>query len=121
MAIGNALNSVRDVQIFTTIGTTTWTKPTGAKFVYVICIGAGGGGGGGAAGTVSTLNTGGCGGGGGSVVSKFITASDLPASVPVVVGSGGTGGVGTSAALGNNGNQGSNSSFGSGTTIYSIA
>jgi len=35
-----------DVQTFTATGAGTWTKPTNAKFVRVICIGGGGGGGG---------------------------------------------------------------------------
>jgi hypothetical protein len=43
MAVNNNINEVSDVQIFTSNG--TWIKPTGCKFVYVICVGAGGGGG----------------------------------------------------------------------------
>ena len=44
MAVNNSINQARNVQIFTATGAGTWTKPNGAKFVYVVCIGGGGGG-----------------------------------------------------------------------------
>jgi hypothetical protein len=40
MAIINNVNEVIDVQIFSAAGTTTWVKPTGVKFVYVVCVDA---------------------------------------------------------------------------------
>ena len=45
MAVNNSINSVSNIQIFTNVGSSTWTKPVGISFVYVVCVGAGGGGG----------------------------------------------------------------------------
>ena len=45
MAVNNSINEAMDVQTFTSTGAGTWTKPNGAKFVYVVCVGGGGGGG----------------------------------------------------------------------------
>jgi hypothetical protein len=70
-----------EVQTFTASG--TWTKPVGAKSVYVQVFGGGGGGGGGI--------PGGGGGGGGAVQSQYLNAAGLPASVTVTVGAGGQG------------------------------
>ena len=74
--------SVVDIQNFETSG--TWTKPTGAKTVQVICIGGGGGGAHGAA------ATGGGGGGGGGISRQIFPASLLGATETVTVGTGGT-------------------------------
>ena len=68
MAINNSINSARDVQVFTTTGTNTWTKPNGVQFVYVVCVGAGGGGGGGGSAASGAARVGGSGGGGGAIV-----------------------------------------------------
>ena len=51
-----------DLQVFTSNG--TWTKPSGARTVHVICIGGGGGGGSGRQGAASSSRIGGGGGGG---------------------------------------------------------
>ncbi len=105
-----------DVQTFT--GNGTWTKPTGAKAVYVICVGAGGGGGGGTGGAAGTARIGGGGGGGGARGDMWFTASDLSATESVTVGTGGTGGNGNAGASGSNGTAGGNSSFGTYLTCY---
>ena len=63
MAIINAINKVTDIQVFSTTGYTTWTKPTGAKFVYVVCVGGGAGGGSGSVAGNANIHVGGGGGG----------------------------------------------------------
>lgn len=98
-----------DRQIFTSNG--TWTKPSGAQFVRVICIGGGGSGGGGANG-----NPGGTGGGGAAYNEAFFNADDLTSTVSVTVAAqttGGAGAAGSSGADGTDGTVGNNSSFGS--------
>lgn len=91
----------------------TWTKPTGAKVVEVICIGGGGGGGGGLSAAVSNSRYGAGGGGGGAITSKIFRASDLAATVAVTVPAAASGG----AATGANGGAGGTVSFG--THLYS--
>lgn len=94
-----------DVQIFSTVGSATWFKPPGAKYVEVEVIGGGGGGGG--AGTAAAgANSAGSGGGAGGYAWSNFDASSLPAAVPVVVGAGGAGVANT------NGGTGDPSSFG---------
>ncbi|GIW15694.1 MAG: hypothetical protein KatS3mg063_1547 [Tepidiforma sp.] len=76
----------------------TWYKPAWAKYVEVICIGAGGGGGGAYGGSY-----GGGGGGGGARVGALFRAADLPSSVTVTVGAGGAAGSnGTPGTAGGN-------------------
>lgn len=100
-----------DVDIFTTTGNDTWTKPT-CTMVRVILIGGGAGGGSGRKGTGTRLGGGG-GGGGGMTVKDFL-ASDLGSTEKLTVGSGGTGGTSqtTNANNGNPGNNGNPSFFG---------
>jgi len=108
-------NVLVDVQDFSTVGTSTWTKPAGAKMVYVLLFGGGGGGGGGR--RRSTAGISACGGGGagaGSGRSDFwILASDLDATESVVVGGGGSGGAGatTNDTSGGSGSDGGTSNF----------
>lgn len=64
---------------------TTWNKPAGAKIVEIVLIGGGAGGLGGAS------SLGGAGGQGGEIVEAMFDASDLPSSLSVVIGAGGTG------------------------------
>lgn len=93
----------------------TWTKPTGLKYAYVVCVGAGGGGGSGRRGDVNTNRFGGCAGPGGFIVKRFLMASQLSATESIIIGSGGIGG--NSQTLdntnGNNGGYGGDTSFGS--------
>lgn len=90
-----------DVQAFTTAGTTSWTKPTGAKYVEVTVIGGGGAGGSGT--PVNNV----IGGGGGGWGHKRFDASALGATETVVVGAGGVAGANNTA-----GGSGGYSAFG---------
>ena len=80
------------IDIFTTLGTSTWTKPIGAKVVHVTLIAGGGGGGSGRLGGSGTSASGGGGGGGGARTIIEIDAAFLGATETVFVGGGGTGG-----------------------------
>jgi hypothetical protein len=94
---------IPDIQWFTTPGTATWNKPTGAQVVQVVVCGGGGAGGSGAINTASTPS-GGNGGAGGGVTQRVFTAADLTSMVTVTVGAGGTGAAaitGTSSTVGN--------------------
>lgn len=109
-----------DIQTFATPGTYTagvdgWVKPTGAKFVKVICVGGGGGGGAGRnGGSGAEARQGGAGGGGGARGVALYDAASLSGTETVVVGAGGAGGAGTTTGNnGNSGNPGGASSFGS--------
>lgn len=99
-----------DLQIFTEDG--TWANPGSAGTVTITAIGGGGGGGSGAAGSGEFIN-GGQGGGGGGISIVPLLAQDLPASVPVVVGIGGTGAPGrTARGNGSDGGAATDSTFG---------
>lgn len=86
----------------------TWTKPAGAKVVQVLLIGGGGGGGGSAAAATVGYNSAGGGGGAGGRYEAWFEADDVPASMSVTIGSGGT------AASAANGGQGGTTVWGSG-------
>ena len=87
-----------DVQTFTASG--TWTKPSGARFVYVELTGSG------ASGGKSGSGDGGGGGGGGSWWAGWLNADDLAATETITVGAGAVG-----VSSNGNGNHGSPSWF----------
>jgi hypothetical protein len=65
---GGGISSA-DIQEFTSVGSSTWTKPAGAKLVYILAFAGGGGGGSGrrrATASLATACAGGGGGGGGA-------------------------------------------------------
>lgn len=101
-----------DVQVFTAAG--TWNKPTGAKTVQVITIGAGGGGGSGRRGAAATIRAGGGGGGAGGLNTITFNAAAVGATMAVTVGAGGTGGAAqaTNNTDGNPGTTGGSGTFG---------
>lgn len=88
-----------DVQVFTTPGSNTWTKPTSftPKCTIVKVWGAGGGGGGGASLATAVVAKGGAGGGGGAFLRESYVSTDLASTVTVTVGTGGTAGASGSA------------------------
>lgn len=98
-----------DIQNFSADG--TWTKPANAKFVYIVCVGAGGGAGSGQRGN----ERGGGGGGAGAASVITLLASALGSTESVTVGSTASGGAAQTSdnTAGNDGTNGGSSSFGS--------
>lgn len=113
--LGSGVAATADIQTFTTTGANTWTKPTGAKAVYVVLIGGGGGGGSGRRGAASSVRCGGGGGGGGAIAQQMYQASALGATETVTVGAGSGGGAARSTdnTDGAAGTAGNNTTFGS--------
>lgn len=111
-----------NIQVFTSTGSNTWTKPSSCgsnapQLTRVILIGAGGGGGGGAMTASGTANSGGAGGGSGFFIEASFPTASLNSTETVTVGAGGTAGTGASTAgAGGAGGNGSATSFG--TTPY---
>lgn len=81
-----AYNIGKNIQVFSTTGTSTFSVPSGVTKVKVQVVGGGGGGGGGA-----DNGRGGSGGGGGGYALEYVDVS-ATSSVQVFVGSGGAGG-----------------------------
>lgn len=102
------------VDVYSTAGTFTWTKPEGAKLVDVVVISGGGGGASGRKGGTTATAPGGGGGAGGSYSARSFSAALLGATESVTVGTGGTGGAAITGTNvnGNLGQAGGNSSFG---------
>lgn len=105
---------VNNVQVFTTTGSFTWTKPAGARYVDVQIVGAGGGGGSGRKGASLSIRSGGGGGAGGGATIISVPASNFGATVSGAVGAGGTGGASqaTNSTNGATGSTGGASTFG---------
>lgn len=96
------------VLTFSTIGTCSWTAPTGVTTLESLVV-VGGGGGGAGVYTGDNFGAGG-GGGGGGVYSA--TSVSIPSSVTIQIGGGGNGGGFSSSRGGNTGARGSTSAFG---------
>jgi hypothetical protein len=110
--------ALEKVDVYSTAGSTTWTKPSWATSIEVILIGGGGGGGSGRKGAAGTLRCGGGGGSGGGFSTTIFPASYVGATETVTVGAGGTGGASqtTNSTNGNNATNGGDTSFG--TKLY---
>jgi hypothetical protein len=104
-----------DVQAYKTAGTFTWTKPAGAKSVFVFVVGGGGGGGSGANNVTGGNRFGGGAGSPGGTTQTWMNAADLPGTVTVIVGVGGTAGAArpaTPAGSGSAASGGGQTTFG---------
>lgn len=103
-----------NVQTFSTVGTSTYTKPAGARFVRAQIWSAGGGGGSGRKGLAGTVRCGGGGGGSGQVADFWFDASVIGATETVTIGAGGAGAASqtTNSTNGINGSAGNTTSFG---------
>jgi hypothetical protein len=119
---GSGSSTSTDIQVFNYTGNSqTWTKPSGAKSVYIWAIAGGNGGDGGGANNSGGGNGGG-GGAGGGVNESTVPASVLPATVTITVGAGGSGGTPVNnATYGNYGTAGGASIFGSYLTAFGNA
>jgi hypothetical protein len=118
-SLGLSLNSTPNIQIFSTTGANTWTKPAGASVVEVVIYGGGGQGGGGDGNAAGTTRIGGSGGGGGAQNMRTFNAADLGSSETVTIGAGGTtGGTGGTNGVGTAGQGGGVTTFGSYISAY---
>ena len=102
---GDVSAGLQSMNVYSTAGSHTWTKPSGVKKVKVFVTGGGGGGMSGP----SNDNSGSSGGSGGTSI-KVIDVSAI-SSVAVTIGAGGAGNA--TASGGRFGNSGGTSSFGS--------
>lgn len=111
--IGSSVTANTKVDVID--ATSTWTKPSGKNFIKVAMVGGGGGGASGAVAPAGTAYSVGGGGGAGGGYSEFLfLASEIGATINVVVGQGGAGGVAASGAgIGVKGQNGTDTTFGS--------
>jgi len=106
------LSALRQTQVDVFTSSGTYTVPSWARRLQIVCIGGGGGGGSGAAGTNAAARGGGGGGASGARVEEIFDVSELPSSLTVTVGAGGAGGAAvTGTTNGNNGSAGGNSTI----------
>lgn len=115
LASGGASQQSPIVNIYTNLGTSTWTNVTGAVAVRVYLVGGGGGGGSGRKGLTNTVRCGGGGGAGGNWSYMEFPAALLGSTETVTVGGGGPGGASqtVNSSNGSAGNTGTNTTFGS--------
>lgn len=91
----------------TTVGSNTWTVPSGVKLIYVTLVGGGGGGGGGYyTSSYATDYLNGGSGGAGQILYRFQVPVTPGSALTVVVGVGGTGSLGTGSTNGMTGGTG---------------
>lgn len=110
--LGNKAGTAQ-VDVYTTPGTYTWTKPAGAKSVSLMMFGGGGGGASGAKNaSQAAARVGGGGGAGGGYFHVVVPSSALESTETVIVGVGGTaGGARNTDGAGITGGAGGNSQF----------
>jgi len=107
--VGGATNGLyKSVQVFTTTGAGTWTKPAGISLIKVFVTGAGASGG-----RSSVNNSAGGGGAGGTAIKTFDVSNT--ASITLSIG---TGGVGVNTLT--TGNSGGSSTFDSASGPYRL-
>jgi hypothetical protein len=96
------------------IASGTWTKQSGLKRAFVLCVGAGGGSASGRQGAAGSNRFGGGGAGGGACTWRMVEAAGLPATVAVTIGAGGIGGASQTTPDSNGlpGTAGGDTSFG---------
>jgi hypothetical protein len=105
MATKTRFEQASGIESFTTVGTTSWTAPTGVTSVQYLVVGGGGGSGGG-------FDTGGGGGGGGGMVLTGTILVTPGSTYTVTVGDGGAGGISIRSPVSEtDGSSGDNSVF----------
>lgn len=106
--------SLVDMQVITT--TSTYTPTSGTQFVKVYCVGAGGGGGGAESTATGGQVRAGGGGGGGTAIRTY-NSTELGATASITIGSGGTGGAGSTFSDGADGGNTTFNPAGTGVTL----
>ncbi|MGE5565496.1 MAG: DUF2793 domain-containing protein [Parcubacteria group bacterium] len=116
------LSALRQTQVDVFTSSGSYSVPSWARRLRIVCVAGGGGGGGGAAGTTAANRGGGAGGGGGGRSDEEIDVSEVGATLTVTVGSGGSGGTSTTGTTsGGNGGTGGDSYVQDGSAYLVIA